>query len=119
MKLTKLIGLHIFQIIFRYANHGCFVGTNLHENQDGSHQVNNGCSSFVVQSPICDIQYDFNAGPDTYDLAVCKEFCNEGLCNKEHNRPELDDSNYQRKGSKLSINTVKCHLENFYSKFLF
>ena len=87
---------------FRYTNHGYFVGSNLHENQDGNQveQVFKGCSSFVVQSPNCDIQYDFDAGSDTYDLAVCKEFCNEELCNREHNRPELDDSNYQRQGSK-------------------
>ena len=103
-----------------WANAGCFVGSNVHKTASDieAEQVWKGCSSFVIDGPICASNPNFQVGDDTVNMAVCKEFCTGALCNKEHIRPTLEEDEYNQcyhcsvqmdhLGNSIGISSDRC-----------
>ena len=98
----------------RYANAGCFTGTNVHYVNQGSlllEQVYKGCSTFTPkQTQSCYNITGVEVGDEFFDYGICKEYCEGADCNIYHKKPDVPPSLSSRRCYQCS--TIQDHVGN-------
>ena len=98
----------------KYANAGCFTGTNVHYANKGTkqlEQVYKGCSTFTPkETPSCYNLTGVEVAEGIYDYAICKEYCEGKDCNEYHKKPDLPPSLSSKRCYQCS--TIEDHTGN-------